>query len=171
MFFIENAFLWIIAQSIYKLALFVCYRDIRNITVGTLSQQITNQLMSLKGLQSHLQDIQTYLEQVVSKKLPINHAIIYQLQDVFNLLPNLNIDDFVKSFLVKTNDQMLVVYIASMIRSIIALHNLINNKLQNKDYEKEETKGKDKDLKDKKGKKKETEKGAKEEKEASTKKK
>ena len=126
--------------------------------------------MSLKGLQSHLQDIQTYLEQVVSKKLPINHAIIYQLQDVFNLLPNLNLDDFVKSFLVKTNDQMLVVYIASMIRSIIALHNLINNKLQNKDYEKEETKGKDKDLRDKKEKKKETEKGAKEEKEASAKK-
>eukprot|EP00112_Aurelia_sp_Birch-Aquarium-sp1_P000052 Seg1001.9 transcript_id=Seg1001.9/GoldUCD/mRNA.D3Y31 product="26S proteasome non-ATPase regulatory subunit 7" protein_id=Seg1001.9/GoldUCD/D3Y31 len=146
-------------------------RDIRNITVGTLSQQITNQLMSLKGLQSHLQDIQTYLEQVAAKKLPINHAIVYQLQDVFNLLPNLNIDDFVKSFLVKTNDQMLVVYIASMIRSIIALHNLINNKLQNKDYEKEETKGKDKDSKDKKEKKKETEKGAKEEKEAATKKK
>lgn len=155
-------------MSVY---LFVCFRDIRNITVGTLSQQITNQLMSLKGLQSHLQDIQTYLEQVAAKKLPINHAIVYQLQDVFNLLPNLNIDDFVKSFLVKTNDQMLVVYIASMIRSIIALHNLINNKLQNKDYEKEETKGKDKDSKDKKEKKKETEKGAKEEKEAATKKK
>lgn len=146
-------------------------RDIRNITVGSLSQQITNQLVSLKGLHSHLQDIQKYLEQVTTKKLPINHAIVYQLQDVLNLLPNLNIDDFVKSFLVKTNDQMLVIYVASMIRSIIALHNLINNKLQNKDYEKEETKGKD--LKDKKEreKKKETGKAAKEEKEASTNKK
>ena len=58
-----------------------------------------------------------------------------------------------------------------MIRSIIALHNLIDNKLQNKDYEKEETKGKDsKDRKDKE-KKKETQKSQKEEKEASTNKK
>ncbi len=137
------------------------FRDIRNITVGTLSQQITNQLMSLKGLHSHLQDIQNYLEQVVAKKLPINHGIVYQLQDVFNLIPNLNVDEFIKSFVVKTNDQMLVVYVASMIRSIIALHNLINNKLQNKDFEKEETKGKDKDSKDKKEKEK-----VKEEKEA-----
>lgn len=127
--------------------------------------------MSLKGLHSHLQDIQNYLEQVTTKKLPINHAIIYQLQDVFNLLPNLNIDDFVRSFLIKTNDQMLIIYVASMIRSIIALHNLINNKLQNKDYEKEETKSKDFKDKKEKEKKKEAEKGAKEEKEASTNKK
>ena len=122
--------------------IWIC-RDIRNITVGSLSQQITNQVTSLKGLHSHLHDIQNYLEQVVAKKLPMNHAVIYQLQDVFNLLPNLNLDEFVKSFLVKTNDQMLVIYVASMIRSAIALHNLINNKLQNKDFEKDETKSKD----------------------------
>lgn len=36
---------------------------------------------------------------------------------------------------VRTNDQMLVVYLASMVRSIIALHNLINNKLTNRDAE------------------------------------
>ena len=36
---------------------------------------------------------------------------------------------------------MLVVYLASLVRSIIALHNLINNKLTNRDEEtKEETK-------------------------------
>ena len=81
-------------------------------------------------------------------KLPINHQIIYQLQDVFNLLPDVNFTNFVKSVYVKTNDQMLVVYLASLIRSIIALHNLINNKVQNRDAEKNE--GKDKESKDKK---------------------
>ena len=55
---------------------------------------------------------------------------------------------------VKTNDQMLVVYVASMIRSIVALHNLINNKIQNRDAEKNEggksdkKKESDKDKKD-----------------------
>ena len=37
---------------------------------------------------------------------------------------------------------MLVVYIAALIRSIIALHNLINNKIQNRDAEKNEGKEK-----------------------------
>lgn len=46
--------------------------------------------------------------------------------------------DFVKSLYVKTNDQMLVVYATSLCRSIIALHNLINNKLANRDAEKKE---------------------------------
>lgn len=49
---------------------------------------------------------------------------------------------------VKTNDQMLVVYLASLVRSIIALHNLINNKLTNRDAEE----GKKEDSKDKKDK-------------------
>ncbi|XP_047139309.1 26S proteasome non-ATPase regulatory subunit 7 [Hydra vulgaris] len=121
-------------------------RDIRNMTVGTLSQQVTNQLNSLKGLHAHLQDIFLYLEQVISGKLPPNHTIMYQLQDIFNLLPNLNVGNFIKSATVKTNDQMVVIYLASVIRSVIALHNLINNKLQNKEQEKEkeETKGKSK---------------------------
>ena len=87
-------------------------------------------------------------------KLPMNHQISYLLQDIFNLLPDVTNPQFVKSINVNTNDQMLVVYTASLIRSIIALHNLINNKINNKEAEKregskkEENKDKDKESKD-----------------------
>jgi 26S proteasome regulatory subunit N8 len=108
-------------------------RDIRNITVGSLSQQLTNQLNGLKGFYSSLNDIKLYLEKVAKGDLPINHQIVYHLQDIFNLLPEITMPDFVKATFVKTNDQALVVYLASMIRSVIALHNLINNKVQNKE--------------------------------------
>jgi len=121
-------------------------RDIRNITVGTLSQQITNQQASLKGLHVHLQDIQKYLDQVGEGKLPVNHTIMYHLQDIFNLLPNLNAENFMKSITVKTNDQMAVVYLASMVRSVLALHNLIDNKIQNKEAEKEKEEQKQKSI-------------------------
>lgn len=123
-------------------------RDIKDTTVGTLSQRITSQLMGLKGLHAHAQDISSYLQKVTSGQLPINHQIIYQLQDVFNLLPDVNLQEFVKAMYVKTNDQMLVVYLASLIRSVIALHNLINNKIQNRDAEKNEGKDTSKDSKD-----------------------
>ena len=88
----------------------------------------------------------------------MNHQISYLLQDIFNLLPDVTNPQFVKSINVNTNDQMLVVYTASLIRSIIALHNLINNKINNKEAEKregskkEESKDKDKDPKDDKSK-------------------
>ena len=82
----------------------------------------------------------------------MNHQISYLLQDIFNLLPDVTNPQFVKSINVNTNDQMLVVYTASLIRSIIALHNLINNKINNKEAEKREgskkEESKDKDKKD-----------------------
>merc|ERR1712025_770045 len=122
-------------------------RDIKDTTVGTLSQKITNQLMGLKGLEMKLKDMHNYLQQVVDGKLPMNHEITYHLQDIFNLLPDVTNPQFVKSINVNTNDQMLVLYTSSLIRSIIALHNLINNKINNKEVEKREGKKDDKDAK------------------------
>ncbi|XP_062318773.1 26S proteasome non-ATPase regulatory subunit 7-like isoform X2 [Osmerus eperlanus] len=125
-------------------------RDIKDTTVGTLSQRITNQVHGLKGLHCKLLDIRAYLERVVAGKLPINHHIIYQLQDVFNLLPDVNLLEFTKAFYLKTNDQMLVVYLASLIRSVVALHNLINNKISNRDAERKEGQEKEESKKEKK---------------------
>lgn len=116
--------------------------------MGTLSQRINSQLLSLQGLKTHLEGINSYLEKVVQKRLPVNHQILYQLQDVFNLLPNLSLEEFTQSFAIKTNDQLLIVYIASLVRSVIALHTLIENKVSNREAERQEKEGeKKKDLK------------------------
>lgn len=110
-------------------------RDIKDTTVGSLSQKITNQLLGLKGLNSQLEHIKNYLLKIGKGEIPVNHQIIYHLQDILNLLPDITLDAFSDAFYVKTNDQMLVVYLASLVRSIIALHNLINNKITNRDAE------------------------------------
>ena len=131
--------MFFIVVNCYILLYMIC-RDIKDMTVGTLSQRITSQLMGLKGLESQLNDVSSYLERVSSGQLPANHQIIYQLQDIFNLLPDVQLNEFVRAMFVKTNDQHLVIYIAALVRSIIALHNLINNKLQNRDVERSEGK-------------------------------
>ncbi|KAF9812017.1 hypothetical protein SFRURICE_021374 [Spodoptera frugiperda] len=125
-------------------------RDIKDTTVGSLSQRITNQLLGLKGLHSQLSEIRDYLVQVGQGSLPMNHQIIYQLQDIFNLLPDIANDSFIDNLYIKTNDQSLVVYLAALVRSIIALHNLINNKITNRDAEEGKKDEKDKKEKDKK---------------------
>lgn len=43
--------------------------------------------------------------------------------------------ELVRAFAIKTNDSMLSVYLAAVIRSVIALHNLIRNKIDNKRIE------------------------------------
>lgn len=130
-------------------------RDIRDQSAGDLSIKITNQLKSLQGLQLKLRDIINYLEKVSLGKLPINHTILGKLQEVFNLLPNLNgTDEFAEvtenvndsknplatAFTIKTNDELMVIYISSLVRSIIAFHDLIENKIENKKIEEKEQK-------------------------------
>jgi len=55
-------------------------RDIKDTSVGSLAQRITNQLLGLKGLKEQVLDIKQYLEQIARGDLPVNNGIIYQLQ-------------------------------------------------------------------------------------------
>jgi len=56
--------------------------------------------------------------------------LIFSKQDVFNLLPNLRMEELSRAFSVKTNDSMLIIYVSALIRSVLALHGLIENKEQ-----------------------------------------
>lgn len=105
-------------------------RNVKDATVSTLSTEVGRMATGLRGLQVRLTEIQAYLALVLERKIPVNHDIIYQLQDVFNLLPNLGVQELTRSFAVKSNDMMLVIYLASLVRSVLALHNLLSNKEQ-----------------------------------------
>ncbi|KAI6207598.1 MPN domain-containing protein [Aphelenchoides besseyi] len=104
-------------------------RDIKDQTAGTLSQRITDQVLGLRGLSGQLADIERYLREVSRGELPVNHAVIYYIQEMLNLLPDVTKPEFVEAHNVQTNDQLMSVYLGSLVRTTIALHNLIDNKL------------------------------------------
>ena len=110
-------------------------RDINDPSTSVLAMQIKQKLNGLSGLAGRLADIRTYLRNVISGRIPVNHQIVYNLQNIFNLLPNLNIEELRRSMLIKTNDMHLVMYISSLVRSIIALHGLLNNKIKYQDVD------------------------------------
>ena len=109
--------------------------------MSTLASDLNGKLNSLKGLEKNLGQIHQYLCNVLDGVIPMNHQILYNLQNIFNLSPNLRIEELVKSFSTKNNDMMLTIYLSSMIRSIIALHDLINNKLANEEAAKKKLEG------------------------------
>lgn len=129
----------IVAEESEEIGVEHLLRDIRDTTtVGSLSSRVTHQLQSLRGLSSRLLEIKSYLEAVARGDLVVNHQIIYNLQDIFNLLPDLDKSDTSKSFSIAQNDQLLVVYLSSLIRSVIALHGLVNNRAENARGEEDE---------------------------------
>jgi 26S proteasome regulatory subunit N8 len=94
-----------------------------------LSTRVSAQLSSLKGLHSRLVEIRDYLALVAKGKLPVNHQIMYHLQDVFNLLPDLDGQAEEarlkrRAFRSETNDQLMLVFLSSLVRSVLALHDL-----------------------------------------------
>jgi 26S proteasome regulatory subunit N8 len=119
-------------------------RDIKDSTTTTLATRVSEQLASLRGLESRLGDIQKYLVEVAAGTMPVNHQIVYHLQDALNLLPDLTDADTTQSFVASTNDQLLVVYLSSLLRAVIALHGLVDNKASIGRAEMEETGEKDK---------------------------
>lgn len=110
-------------------------RDINDPSTSTLALQIKQKINGLTGLARRLVEIRDYLEKIIAGRIPINNQITYNLQNIFNLLPNLNVDELVKSMVVKTNDMHLVMYLSSLVRSVIALHGLLNNKIKYKDVD------------------------------------
>ncbi|KIJ93742.1 hypothetical protein K443DRAFT_684234 [Laccaria amethystina LaAM-08-1] len=136
-------------------------RDIKDSTTTTLATRVSEQLSSLRGLQSRLSDVQKYLVDVAAGKMPVNHQIVYHLQDALNLLPDLTDSATTQSFASSTNDHMLVVYLSSLLRAVIALHALVDNKasIGRTDLEEggKEKEGKGKEEDEKKGDKKTSE--------------
>lgn len=110
-------------------------RDINDPSTSTLALKIKEKISGLSGLATRLTQIKEYIEKVVSGKYPINNQIVYNLQNILNLLPNLNVDVLVRSMQVKTNDMHMVMYISSLIRSVVALHSLLLNKIKYKDID------------------------------------
>jgi 26S proteasome regulatory subunit N8 len=110
-------------------------RDINDPSTSTLAKQITNKLKGLSGLASRLRAVEEYLQHVEAGRLPPNHSILYNLQDVFNLLPNLNVQELLEALMTKTNDIHHAIYISSLVRSVIALHNLLNNFIKFRDVD------------------------------------
>merc|ERR1711972_88707 len=118
-------------------------RDIKNASASTLAVRVGDKIAALKGLSMRLKEISTYLSSVVAGKLPMNQEIIYSLQEIFNLCPDQDSDELIRSFAMETNDTMLALYLGSMLRSTVVLHNLINNKAKNKKAKEEKKDSKD----------------------------
>jgi len=107
-------------------------RDIANSDTSTLSMRIGSKITSLESLITRLQDLAVYLGQIAEGKLPQNSEIIYQLQEIFNLLPSADAD-LSRAFNIESNDEMLGLYMGAVLRVTMGLHNLINNKIKNRE--------------------------------------
>jgi len=131
--------LQLVPKKLKKVGVEHLLRDIKDQTAGTLSQRITDQVLGLRGLGSQLADVERYLREVAAGQLPVNHAVVYYIQEMLNLLPDVTKPEFVDAHNLQTNDQLMSVYLGSLVRTVIALNNLIDNKLELREKQQQQT--------------------------------
>merc|ERR1712115_58317 len=106
-------------------------RDINDPTISTVANLIHAKMSGLATLTEKLVEMKDYLQGIVDGKIKkVNQEIIANMQTILNLLPNLNVEELVRAMLIKTNDMHMAIYLSSLIRSVIALHDLVNNKIR-----------------------------------------
>lgn len=126
-----------------------------------IAKRVNDKVESFKALIKKLGDIRNYLNKVLENKIPVNTQIIYNIQEIFNYLPNFEREDIIKSMSIQTNNNYLVLYLSWLVKSIVALHKLVNNKIflkeeankpkeEKKEEKKEDKKDKKEEKKDKK---------------------
>mmetsp|Transcript_25519 Transcript_25519/g.61365 ORF Transcript_25519/g.61365 Transcript_25519/m.61365 type:complete len:367 (-) Transcript_25519:268-1368(-) len=104
-------------------------RDINDPTVSTVANLVKAKMSGLSTLTEKLVEMKDYLTAVSEGRMKPNPEIIANMQAIVNLLPNLNVEELVRSMLVKNNDMHMVIYLSSLIRCVIALHDLVVNKI------------------------------------------
>ena len=103
-------------------------RDINDPTVSTVASLVKAKMSGLTTLAEKLLEMKEYLEHCDTTSP--NQDIVANMQTILNLLPNLNTDELVRAMLVKTNDMHMAIYLSALIRTVIALHDLVNNKIR-----------------------------------------
>jgi 26S proteasome regulatory subunit N8 len=111
-------------------------RDISDSSKSSVTKIANDKLMSIKALIQRLTEIKTYLNNVINKRIVLNPVIVNNIQEIFNYLPNFDTDDIIKSLSNQTNNNYLVLYLGWLVKSIVSLHKLINNKIMLKEEEK-----------------------------------
>jgi len=108
-------------------------RDVQDMEhVPTLTMELQQKKTGLGILTERLTQIKDYLTDVRDGKLPFNQDILYGLQDLFNIMPDINNPRLKASMIKVTNDQTLSVYVASIVRTVLSLDGLITNRKDNK---------------------------------------
>ena len=109
-------------------------RDIHDPTMSTVASLIQEKVTGLSTLRTKLGECQAYLELCIQNSdnpsFKANPDIIANLQTIVSLLPNLNTNELIQSLMKQTNDMYMAIYLAALIRTILALHDLVNNKIR-----------------------------------------
>lgn len=119
-------------------------REIKDLNMDTLQVKLNNKVMSLLAIEKKISVINKYLEEVISGVRKSDPQILLTLHEVMSRLPKVMSEEFKKVLSENINDNYLTLYTSSLVKGVIGIHNLLNNRIKNMEDVKAEEEAKKK---------------------------
>lgn len=105
-------------------------RELKDLNMDSLQSKLHAKVQSLVALQKKTQVIAQYLEQVVTKRRKPDPQILFALQKIMAKLPRVVGRDLKVALASRVNENYLNLYVSGIVKSVIVIHNLLNNRIR-----------------------------------------
>ena len=110
-------------------------RDLTDTTITSMEGRINEKQNSLTVLARKVQEMKLYLEDVAAGRLRNHPGILYNIQNIFNALPDLYRAARSEAMGREANDTALTAYVSSLTRCILSVGDLVANQKRRKKVE------------------------------------
>ena len=105
-------------------------RELKDLNMDSLQNKLNNKVQSLVALRGKIQIISKYLEDVSTGRRKQDQQIIFALQRIMAKLPKVVSAEMKHALAAKVNENYLNLYISGIVKSVVAIHNLLNNRIR-----------------------------------------
>lgn len=113
-------------------------REIKDLNMDTLQMKLNNKAASLLALERKIATISKYLEDVLGGKRKQDPQIMMVLHEIVSRLPRVMSEQFKKVLSENVNDNYMALYTSSLVKGVVSIHNLLNNRIKNREEQKAE---------------------------------
>jgi len=105
-------------------------RELKDLNMDSLQSKLHAKVQSLVALQKKTQVISKYLEEVVAKRRKADPQILFALQKIVAKLPKVIGEELKVALAARVNENYLNLYVSGIVKSVIVIHNLLNNRIR-----------------------------------------
>lgn len=106
-------------------------REIKNLDINSLENKIKDKVASLTTLQSKIKIMEDYLQDIYDGKVTADQNLVFQIQNILMKLGQSTDQEFLKQLGKQINEGYQQLYVGSVMNTVMKLHDLIDNKLEN----------------------------------------
>lgn len=106
-------------------------REIKDLNMDTLKTKLNNKAASLLALERKIGTITKYIDDVIADRRKPDPQILLVLHEIISRLPKTMSADFKKTLSENVNDNYLTLFTSSLVKGVIGVHGLLNNRIKN----------------------------------------